>query len=242
MNLTKTSFLPALCAVACVSCAIPLHTGGDLTSSDLHYPDRSPHPERFIQLSGTVPASMQLKLIAYYLTDGRTGCRTSPSFIAGFVEGVSSSSAASVPLKLQMNGEQYSATIATDEFLPGYCDWRFGYVTAVVSKDGKTSIPNIIIRARDGWNTPYENTESGNSLDLPVNLHCDFRQLANDTPNIQSNACVSPRPQQQQYKREHFYTAATTKVVANFIDDEAGSAASAAACPSYDKPCIEKAQ
>ena len=166
---------------------------------------------------------MELKLTAHYLTDGKLGCKTAPTFIAGAVEGAYFPSSVSVPLVLQRHGDQYVTTFQVDEFVPGYCDWRFGYIDALVLKDGKTSISNVIVRARDGWNTPHVNTATENSLDQPVNLHCDFRGIPRDTPGYRANACSGKSAMRKEHKREHFLTDATTQIIANFIDDEAST-------------------
>jgi hypothetical protein len=215
-------YFPALMLVACTGCGAPAmigtHIGGDLQPSDSGYPAVNAGAAQAIEIGGTLAPALQLKLTAHYLTDGSSGCKSSPTFIAGAVEGVSFASSISVPVALERRGEHYSAKVMVDQFQPGRCDWRFGYVSAEVSKGPLVSIENIILRARDGWNTPFTNTGRANSYDTPVLLRCSFRRLENIGPNARGNACIMPGDLKHPDKIEHYFKTATAHYAASFID------------------------
>jgi hypothetical protein len=205
---------PALLALAAAGCGAPemigTHIGGDLAPGDFNYPARNPQPARTIVIAGQVAPKLELELVAHYLTDGSAMCSSTSSFIAGAVEGARRPSAVSVPLQVSRQGDSYSATVTVDAFVPGRCDWRFGYVTARVSKGGVSSFPNIILRARDGLGGPSVEAATHNSADTPVVWHCRLGGPVSACGNW---------PRTGQEKIEQRYSPATARMTANFLDD-----------------------
>lgn len=223
-NLCKKNWLLLLSVTLVSGCGFPemaiTHIGGDLTPGDFNYPKQNPAPMRTLVISGTASPSLKLQLVAHYLTNGSTFCTSTPSFIAGAVEGATRPTSVSIPLQIIRNGDSYSTNAVVDQFIPGKCDWQFGYVTANLSKGNFVSMPNLIIRARDGWHTPYVETVTENGTDAPVVLRCEFQRLSSDDSHTQSNACITRTGIKNHDKREHHFLNKTKSVEANFIDDD----------------------
>jgi len=191
------------------------HIGGDLTPSDFKYPDKNPTPSQSFVINGVITGELDVKLTALYITNGSTFCRTTSSFIAGSVEGATSPSLAELPLPLMRDGNRFSAAVTVDAFLPGACGWQFSGVSANVSRNGQKSISNLIIRAKDMWNTPPAITASN----VPVTLRCDFRVVANDNSHRFTNACFTRAGMKNHDVREYRFSPDTRVVTANFLDE-----------------------
>jgi len=192
------------------------HIGGELQSGEFNYPSSNPTPQHLITIEIAAPATVDIQLRAVYLTDGRMTCRSTPTFIAGSVEGATFPSAVSIPVALRNVSNVRNGTLIVDAFEPGKCDWQFGYLEAILIKGSLVSLPNIVVRGRDGWNTKYQQTAYANSLATPVALRCDFRGLEQDGKNVRSNACALPNPDRP--KREQ-YLSPETSVVRLEVED-----------------------
>lgn len=192
------------------------HIGRELQAGDLNYPSLNPTPQRFVTIEIAAPATVDIQLRAFYLTDGRETCRSASSFIAGSVEGATSPSAVSIPVALSNVGNGREGILAVDAFKPGRCDWQFGYLEAILIKGSLVSLPNIVVRGRDGWKMEYAQTAYANSSATPVTLRCDFRGLEHQGKNVRSNACALPNPDRP--KREQ-YLSLETSVVRLEVED-----------------------
>ena len=169
------------------------HIGGDLHPGESGYPSSNLHPQHLIRIEVAAPATVDIQLWASYETDGRNACRSTPTLIAGMVEGATFPSSVSIPVALRSVGNEQRGTLIVDAFEPGKCDWQFSSLHVILSKGSLVSLPNLIVDVPDVLNKKYQENAYANSLATPVVLTCDFRYLERDGAGSHTNACVLPR-------------------------------------------------
>ncbi|MBT2748599.1 MULTISPECIES: hypothetical protein [unclassified Lysobacter] len=89
-------------------------------------------PKHIVQLGGRVPDSLQIELVALYVTDTKDmTCFSHPG--AKWGQGPNYHSE---PIELARKNSRYSAALVVDKYLPGACNWTLVRVNAVVEKIG----------------------------------------------------------------------------------------------------------
>ncbi|GGY26856.1 hypothetical protein [Pseudoduganella albidiflava] len=191
--------------------------GNELDPAHHTYPRLAGQSSNEIEMAGTISPRFGLRLTAHYETNGARGCKSIPSFLAGYLEGASFPSEVSVPLRVERRGTAFTARLTVDRYIPGPCDWRLGYVKAVISKGSLVSLPNYIIVARSDFNWPPKDTPFENSSDSPVTLRCSFEQLKGLPANASMNACVIPGVRISD-KYRHYLVRPTKRIVVHIMD------------------------
>jgi hypothetical protein len=192
---------------------------GPLSPSDPSYPAEKPSPSRVIQVHGTVSATLDLSLTADYIATPRIGCTATSSLIAGSIEGATWPMSVRAPITLVRRGDEYTAQVAVDRFLPGQCGWHFYGVSAQVSKGAQSTARNTIASIPDG-RTPE--SWHANSEPTPAVWRCRFRPAISASAFANAVACAAPaRDPEHHDKHWHVITETTSSVQFNVIDLDA---------------------
>jgi hypothetical protein len=122
-NRLRSRLLP-LCALMLSGAAAAFTLLGcrmsNVGANDRDYPKVNPHPQRAVELRVSVPATLRVRFDANYSTPPYTGdCH----FTVGV--GAEAPFAVSMPVELHGAGEQQSAIVTIDRYLPGRCGWYF---------------------------------------------------------------------------------------------------------------------
>lgn len=173
-----------------------------------------------IELHGTVPVDINLELHAYYMAQHRTGCLMTPTYLTGAVSGAFSPIYHSFPLNIKRDGDNYSATIIVDKFLPSRCGWDFFTVKAELSKRELRSLAGNVLVKKPLLGMPSGETWKINSQKTPITWRCRFNKLATLPPNYQSFACDLTEDERlaKKYKQTHVITAADRSIQVYFLD------------------------
>lgn len=190
--------------------------GGELLPNDRDFPELNASPERRVVIHGSLPSAFDAKFIAYYRASEYSGCRYSPTFLAGAVEGVSFPIGTSLPLKVVREGERYSVDLIVDHFKLGRCGWKFSGVSAEISKSGVVSLANTIVLNKELQSSKSE--EWGfNSQDVAVVWRCKFDGLT-DRPKEQRIFACGGFAQKYRDKGQHLLNSVSKTVEVDFID------------------------
>ena len=217
---TRTSLLLLTLFIASLTGCTTARIGSYLSPSDLDYPVENASPTRIVTIHGMLSPSLDIKLTAHYSATKYEGCRYTPTFIAGAIEGATFPIGLGMPLKISREREKYSTVFMVDRFQRGRCEWIFTSVSAEVSKAGLASFANNIV-LNIGNRQPYnqENWWGSNSMDTAVVWRCRFSQLANRPKEIAMFVC-DEEARKHQDKNQHLLNSATKTIEANFIDLE----------------------
>lgn len=190
--------------------------GGELLPSDRDFPELNSSPERRVVIHGSLPSALDAKFTAYYSASEYSGCRYSPTFLAGAVEGVTFPIGTSLPLKVVRDGERYSVDLIVDRFKLGRCGWKFSGVSAEISKSGVVSLANAVVLNKERQSSKVE--EWGfNSQDVAVVWRCKFNGLT-DRPKDQRFFACGGYAQKYKDKGQHLLNAVSKTVEVDFID------------------------
>jgi hypothetical protein len=225
--LRSCASIGGIAAVLSAGNCMAARVAGPLSQSDPDYPSENPSPARIVRVHGTISAPLTLSLTADYAATPRVGCTATSSWVAGAIEGATWPLTVRLPIDLAQHGNEYTAELAVDRFLPGRCGWHFSGVSAQVSKATQSTSRNSVIRIPDG-HTPE--SSHYNSEPTAVVWRCRFPS-GTSGPSAPSSsatrfasavACAAPaRDPEHQGKRQQILTETTTSVEFNVIDLDA---------------------
>lgn len=183
------------------------------------------HPKQTVRIFGRIPASLEVKLEAYYtITNEQKPC--APRLVANFIAPDFESYSRTEALKLQRNGDRFEAVFAVDKYRPGLCEWRFEAITSSITKDGNRldieSFEPAIIEIDNGEKlsscSDYEReycSEAMNSDPTPAVVRCEL--FVSDDPDKQPSL-LCQGTEKRVYKRTNLVTPKTREVEVNFYD------------------------
>lgn len=97
-------------------------------------------PEHVVQLEGRVPDSLQIELVALYVTDTKNmACFRHPG--AKWGQGPNYHSE---PISLARTSGRYEGKLIVDKYLPGACNWSLAQVNAVVKNIDSPDDPEVV--------------------------------------------------------------------------------------------------
>lgn len=216
----KITFLFVISGFVLSSCEPDFsHIKGEFNEGDRGYPPPNSHPTRFVQLTGTISPSLQVELLSVYQaqnTDKK--CR----YTVNSFEGVSSQLRASFPLGIKREKDKISTTVPLDYFAPGFCNYRFYLIRAVITKGTQQSQYHILAtsdryvgvdkrveRPRENWAT--------NSAPTPVIVRCRFPDI-HSGKSVHDPCNFAKEKFDQHEKFEHLITPDTDRIDLVFMD------------------------
>ena len=202
-----------LVVVAAMGCG---RTSSVLSLSDSDYPQENRSPSHVVRVHGTISRTIEVRLTAYYGAHGGKECQ----WTAPFPRGTKHPLSVLVPVAVARNGEDFSATVAVDHFLPGRCTWALESLGAEVGKDDVWTVRNSVLNKTRPEKPPYKEDGGLNSQDTPVTWGCRFSTWGKTRPGWGSASCFQPinPPDSARGKQSHLVTDSTRSVEMRFID------------------------
>jgi hypothetical protein len=126
---------------------------GNVREGDWDYPQVNPRPNRFMRLRGVIDSSLDLKFLVHWTATSRF-CHYNPSLMDRLLGRSGPWYSVAWPLRLERDGEGFTANVALDQVWPGRCLWTFGGISIaggpslVQTNAGRDSIPSHIVALR----------------------------------------------------------------------------------------------
>ena len=118
---TFTAFLSVLVAASCWRA-----TAQGISPSSAEYPSLNTNSVRRIELTVTIPAALSFEVVrGWRATASDDQCRRVSNVLSGPVFPLT----LALPITLSGEGTTRHASVATDEFLSGRCNWKFRGIT-----------------------------------------------------------------------------------------------------------------
>lgn len=194
--------------------------------SDANYPKLNPHPKRVVTISGTMPATLPVQLIAVYFTNVSTsefashkGCYRTyfiapwrPLFVAE-------------PLSLANANESYETRVTVDKYDPGFCHWHLSSVMYVLGDQGLRVGNNIFETGIYDSAVAFGEPSPSWPFHGPLNIWCKKNQdweFCSTWLGVSRNRPTNDVSEDE--RGDHFQTLVTpdmSSIVLNFRDFDA---------------------
>ncbi len=124
---------------------------GNVKEGDWDYPQAVPRAKPLIRLHGVIDSSLDLKFLVHWAAENST-CLYNVSLLDRLIEGPGTRYSVAWPLRLERDGEQFTAEVAPVWF--GRCMWAFAGISiaggpSLVQTNGTMdSIPSHVVALR----------------------------------------------------------------------------------------------